>query len=74
MVFEPQKQGNLHKMNLENLEDQEVACIVSSEEDKWVWQRKLGYVFLNTITNIVKHDLIRGLPKLSFKVIFKESN
>src|ERR1044072_5403236 len=66
-IFTAKRQGNQYKINLDNLADQKVTCLVSSEDDKWLWHRKLGHASLRTIAKIVKHDLVRGLPKLSFK-------
>lgn len=66
-IFEAQRQGNIYRTNLENLLNQNVTCLVSSEDNTWLWHRKLGHASLRTITKIVKHDLVRGLPKLSFK-------
>lgn len=67
IIFEAQRQGNLYKTNLENLANQNVTCLVSSEDNTWLWHRKLGHASLRTITKIISNDLVRGLPKLSIK-------
>src|ERR1044072_5037193 len=66
-IFRAKRQGNLYKINLENLADQNVTCLVSSEDNKWLWHRKLEHASLWTITRIVKHDLVCGLPNFLFK-------
>src|ERR1044072_1731264 len=61
-IFEAKRQGNLYKINTENLANQNVTCLVSSEGNKWLWHRKLRHASLGTISKLVKHDLVSGLP------------
>ena len=34
--------------------------------DSWLWHRRLGDVIMNTLSKLVKKDLMIGLPRLKF--------
>jgi len=36
------------------------------KEDHWMWHRKCGHASLRLFSKIVKDDLVRGLPTISF--------
>ncbi|RDX93115.1 hypothetical protein CR513_24654, partial [Mucuna pruriens] len=60
--------SNLHKINLTDLINQSVTCLVSINNDQWTWHKKLGHASLRLISKLKKHNLVRGLPSLVYKV------
>ncbi|GAU28976.1 hypothetical protein TSUD_391740, partial [Trifolium subterraneum] len=46
--------------------DQEVKCLLTLSEEKWVWHKRLGYANWRLISKLSKLDLVRGLPKLHY--------
>ena len=41
--------------------------MVSTEGDRDIWHRKLGHLSLKYISKLCKRDLVKGLPKISWK-------
>ena len=35
--------------------------------DAWLWHKKLGHMSIDTLAKLARHDLVVGLPKLSFE-------
>ncbi|RDX71979.1 hypothetical protein CR513_48601, partial [Mucuna pruriens] len=54
-------------INLTNLSNQSVTCLVFIKDDYWIWHKKLGHASLRLISNLSKHHLVRGLSNLVFK-------
>ncbi|RDY08397.1 hypothetical protein CR513_07376, partial [Mucuna pruriens] len=61
-------QNNVCKINLTNLTNQSVTCSVFLSNDQWTWYKKLGHASLRLISKLKKHNIVRGLPSLAFKV------
>ena len=53
-------------INLNELSNQNVTCLLSIKGNHWVWHKKLGHDSLKLISKLQKQDLIRGLPRLSY--------
>ena len=61
------KQQNVYKINLVELSNQRVTCLLSLKDEQWIWHKKLGHASLRLISKLSKHNLVRGLPSLKFK-------
>jgi len=59
--------GNLYKINLSELSNQNVTCVLSIKENHWIWHKKLRHVSLRLISKLQRHDLVRSLPRMSYK-------
>lgn len=66
-LFSTKRKGNLYKINLSELSNQIVICLLSIKENHWIRHNKLGHATLRLISKLQKHDLIKGLPRLSYK-------
>ena len=44
----------------------ESCPIVNDVNDSWLWHRRLGHASMKTLIQLVKNDLVIGLPKLTF--------
>ncbi|GKG00208.1 retrovirus-related pol polyprotein from transposon TNT 1-94, partial [Tanacetum coccineum] len=45
-------------------------CLLSSKASKsksWLWHRRLNHLNFGTINDLVRKDLVRGLPRLKFE-------
>ena len=64
--FEGYRYRNVYKINLDNFKSSNEVCLYSSDDDSWFWRRKLGHASMNTISKLLRKDLVKGLPKLNF--------
>ena len=51
-ILQGKRLGNTYVIHLKDLEDQDVKCLSSFAEDKWVWHRKLGHAHMRLISEI----------------------
>ncbi|RDY04547.1 hypothetical protein CR513_11734, partial [Mucuna pruriens] len=68
IIFSAKRQNNLYKIDLANLTNKNATCLVSISDDQWTWHKKLGHPSLRLISKLKKHNLVRGLSILVFKV------
>ena len=66
-LFTTKRKGNLYKINLSELSNQNVTCVLSIKENHWIWHKKLRHVSLRLISKLQRHDLVRSLPRMSYK-------
>ncbi|RDX64006.1 hypothetical protein CR513_57483, partial [Mucuna pruriens] len=66
-IFSVKRQNNLYKINLTNLTNQNVTCLVSINNYQWTWHKKLGHASLRLISKLKTHNLVRGLPSHVYK-------
>ena len=43
------------------------SCLVASNDENWLWHRRLGHASMNQLSKLSKGDFVNGLPKLDFK-------
>src|SRR4051812_10198392 len=67
ILFTGKIKNNIYKIDLSDLKNQKVTCLMSISEEQWVWHRRLGHASLRKISQINKLNLVRGLPNLKFK-------
>ena len=66
VLFNGSRRNNVYKINLSELKDQNVKCLLTVSDEQWVWHRRLGHVSMRKISQINKLNLVRGLPNLKF--------
>nr|QCQ81934.1 hypothetical protein [Ammopiptanthus mongolicus] len=66
-LFTVKRQNNLYKVDLEDLSNQNVTCLVSMKDEKWIWHKRLGHANMKLLSKLAKNDLVRGLPKIKFE-------
>ena len=64
--FEGYRRRNVYKINLDDFKSSNEVCLYSSNEDSWLWHRKLGHASMDTISKLFRKDLVKGLPKIDF--------
>ena len=50
ILFNGKRKNNIYKIRLSGLEDQNVKCLMSVNEEQWVWKRRLGHVSMRRIS------------------------
>jgi len=48
------------------LTDQNVLCLLSTSDKKWLWHRRLGHANWRLISKLSKLQLVRGLPDIDY--------
>ncbi|KAL8147483.1 hypothetical protein AgCh_004981 [Apium graveolens] len=68
MVLKDYRHGNIYEARLSTTSDGSVICLLSraSIEESWNWHKKLFHLNFNNVNELVKKDLVRGLPKSVF--------
>ncbi|RDX79592.1 hypothetical protein CR513_39967, partial [Mucuna pruriens] len=61
-------ENNPYKIDLTNPINQNITCLMSINDDHWMWHKKFGHASLRLISKLKKHNLVRGLPSLVYKV------
>ncbi|KAH9705964.1 hypothetical protein KPL70_012065 [Citrus sinensis] len=57
---------NVYTINIDCASIHE-KCLSALHDDGWLWHRRLGHASMDLISKIVKNDLVKGLPKISFQ-------
>nr|GEW75043.1 hypothetical protein [Tanacetum cinerariifolium] len=60
---------NLYTIALKEIASNSSACLLAkaSSSQSWLWHQRLSHLNFATINNLVKSNLVRGLPKMKFK-------
>ena len=66
ILFTTQWCDNIYSVTLDDLNDQNVKCFTSIENEKWLSHRRLGHASMYQISKLIKKDLVRGIPKIEF--------
>jgi len=57
---------NVYKINFSALVDQKVVCLLSVNDKKWVWHKRLGHANWRLISKLSKLQLVKGLPDIDY--------
>jgi hypothetical protein len=66
ILFNGKRKNNIYNIRLYDLEDQKVKCLMSVNEEQWVWHIRFEHVSMRRISQLNKLGLVRGLPNLKF--------
>ncbi|KAL8147667.1 hypothetical protein AgCh_005113 [Apium graveolens] len=68
VVLKGYRRGNIYEAKLSTSTDGSAICLLSraSIEESWNWHKKLSHLNFNNINELVKKDLVRGLPNTVF--------
>ncbi|WJX61599.1 hypothetical protein P8452_46671 [Trifolium repens] len=66
VVFRGLRKGNVYKINLSELTEQKIVCLLSLSDEKWVWHQRLGHANWRLISKLSKLSLVKGLPNLNY--------
>ncbi|GKE42051.1 retrovirus-related pol polyprotein from transposon TNT 1-94 [Tanacetum coccineum] len=61
--------SNLYTLSIEDMIKSSPICLLfkASKNKSWLWHRCLNYLNFGTINDLVRKDLVRGLPRLKFE-------
>ncbi|GJT52444.1 retrovirus-related pol polyprotein from transposon TNT 1-94 [Tanacetum coccineum] len=61
--------SNLYTIALNEIASNSSACLLAkaSSSQSWLWHQRLSHLNFATINNLVKNNLVRGLPKMKFE-------
>ncbi|GJX72906.1 retrovirus-related pol polyprotein from transposon TNT 1-94 [Tanacetum coccineum] len=61
--------SNLYTISVEDMMKSYAICLLSkaSKNKSWLWHRRLNHLNFGTINDLVRKDLVRGLPRLKFE-------
>ncbi|GJU67352.1 retrovirus-related pol polyprotein from transposon TNT 1-94 [Tanacetum coccineum] len=62
--------NNLYIMSFGDMMASSPICLLSkaSKTKSWLWYRRLSHLNFGAINHLARHGLVRGLPKLKFKM------
>ena len=66
IVFKGKRVDNVYKINFSELADQKVVCLLSVNDKKWMWHRRLGHANWRLISKLSKLQLVKGLPDIDY--------
>ena len=66
IVFKGKRVDNVYKINFSELADQKVMCLLSVNDKKWMWHRRLGHANWRLISKLSKLQLVKGLPDIDY--------
>nr|GEY18238.1 hypothetical protein [Tanacetum cinerariifolium] len=68
-LFTGDRSSNLYTIALNEIASNSSACLLAkaSYSQSWLWHQRLSHLNFATINNLVKNNLVRGLPMMKFK-------
>nr|GFC60519.1 ribonuclease H-like domain-containing protein [Tanacetum cinerariifolium] len=63
------RSSNLYTISLNEVASNSSTCLLakSSSSQSWLWHQRLSHMNFVTINNLVKNNLVQGLPKMKFE-------
>nr|GEY42593.1 hypothetical protein [Tanacetum cinerariifolium] len=63
------RSSNLYTIALNEVASNSSSCILAkaSSSQSWLWHQRLSHLNFATINNLVKNNLVQGLPKMKFE-------
>nr|GEX25591.1 copia protein [Tanacetum cinerariifolium] len=61
--------SNLYTISIEHMLNSSPICLLSkaSKNKSWLWHRRLNHLNFDTINDLARKHLVRGLPRLKFE-------
>jgi len=66
IIFKGKRIDNVYKINFSELVHQKVVCLLSVNDKKWVWYKRLGHANWRLISKLSKSQLVKGLPDIDY--------
>ncbi|XP_070054038.1 uncharacterized protein [Nicotiana tomentosiformis] len=67
VVLVAKRYKNIYVADFESLQNGDFSCLSVVDDDDELWHRRLGHASFTLLNKLVRKDLVRGLPKSSFK-------
>ena len=69
IILITRRHDNTYVLYLDELLDQNVKCLTSFVDEKWLWHKKLGHTYMKLISEISQKELVKGLPKWNWFIL-----
>ena len=66
IILTTRRRDNTYVLYLDDLIYQNVKCLASFVDWKWLWHKKLSHAQMRLISEISQKELVKDLPKISF--------
>ena len=66
VMLEGFRKANLYYVDLSYASNPSIKCLMSKEEEGWLWHRRLGHINMKNIAKVAKMELVKGLPKIKY--------
>nr|GEW69143.1 retrovirus-related Pol polyprotein from transposon TNT 1-94 [Tanacetum cinerariifolium] len=68
-LFTGDRSSNLYTIALNEVASNSSTCLLAkaSSSQSWLWHQRLSHLNFATINNLVKNNLVQGLPKMKFE-------
>ena len=67
MKFTGKRFNNMYMIDLDDPTHDNLCLSINKEDLTQLWHRRLGHASYNVLHKLVKYDMVRGLPEISFK-------
>ena len=67
ITFTRIRKNNVYKIKISYEPNNVISCLAASNDENWLWHRRLGHTSMSQLSKLSKGDLVIGLPKLDFK-------
>ena len=67
IIFTGNRKHNVYKIKVSYKTSKIISCVASTNNDAWLWHRRLGHANMGQLSKLSKGDFIHGLPKIDFK-------
>ncbi|KAK1389761.1 hypothetical protein POM88_017939 [Heracleum sosnowskyi] len=60
--------GNVYIVDFNSTSSDSITCLLSkaSKDESWLWHKRLSHLNFKSMNDLVRRDLVRGLPQLEF--------
>jgi len=67
LIFKSIKDRNIFILNMK-INNNSDMYIIAEENDLWLWHKRFCHIHFKAINKFSKNKLVKGLPKMNFKV------
>nr|GEZ00205.1 hypothetical protein [Tanacetum cinerariifolium] len=61
------RSSNLYTISLNEVASNSSTCLLAKDSQSWLWHQRLSHLNFATINNLMKTNLVQGLPKMKFE-------
>ena len=68
VVLNGVRKGNVYIADFNSARSKSLTCLFSkaSSDESWLWNKRLSHLNFKTMNDLIRKDLVRGIPKLEF--------
>jgi hypothetical protein len=66
VLFVAFRHENVYTIKFDDFSSKNMLCLSVINENSWLWHRRFGHASKDLLSNLSKHNLVRGLPNTKF--------